>query len=87
MACCLIESSSSAWHGIRNPFFGAVALSNNGWLPLLESRVCQCENSTDRNLILDHRPEAENVWIVGDGSGYGFKHGPVMGEMVADVGP
>ena len=51
--------------------------------PLLESRVCQYENSTDHNFILDRHPEAENVWIVGGGSGHGFKHGPVMGEMVA----
>jgi len=53
--------------------------------PLLESRVCQYENSTDHNFILDRHPEAENVWIVGGGSGHGFKHGPVMGEMVASA--
>ena len=53
--------------------------------PLLESRVCQYENSTDHYFILDRHPEAENVWIVGGGSGHGFKHGPVMGEMVADA--
>lgn len=53
--------------------------------PLLESRVCQYENSADRSFILDRHPEAENLWIVGGGSGHGFKHGPVMGEMVADA--
>src|SRR5882724_10683940 len=53
--------------------------------PLLESRVCQYENSTDHYFILDRHPEAENVWIVGGGSGHGFKHGPVMGEMVRDA--
>jgi sarcosine oxidase len=53
--------------------------------PLLENRVCQYENSTDHNFILDRHPEATNVWIVGGGSGHGFKHGPVMGEMVADA--
>jgi len=53
--------------------------------PLLESRVCQYENSTDHNFILDRHPEAENAWIVGGGSGHGFKHGPVMGEMVASA--
>lgn len=51
--------------------------------PLLETRVCQYENSADHNFILDRHPEATNVWIVGGGSGHGFKHGPVMGEMVA----
>jgi glycine/D-amino acid oxidase-like deaminating enzyme len=53
--------------------------------PLVESRVCQYENSTDHNFILDRHPEAENVWIVGGGSGHGFKHGPVIGEMVRDA--
>ena len=53
--------------------------------PLLESRVCQYENSTDHNFILDRHPEAGNTWIVGGGSGHGFKHGPVIGEMVADA--
>lgn len=53
--------------------------------PLVESRVCQYENSTDQNFILDRHPEAENAWIVGGGSGHGFKHGPVMGEVVADA--
>ncbi len=53
--------------------------------PLVESRVCQYENASDQNLILDRHPEAENVWIVGGGSGHGFKHGPVVGEMVSDA--
>ncbi len=53
--------------------------------PLLESRVCQYENSIDHSFILDRHPEAKNVWIVGGGSGHGFKHGPVVGEMVADA--
>jgi glycine/D-amino acid oxidase-like deaminating enzyme len=53
--------------------------------PLVESRVCQYENSTDQNFILDHDPDAENVWIVGGGSGHGFKHGPAFGDMVSDA--
>lgn len=53
--------------------------------PLAESRVCQYENSTDHDFILDRHPEAENVWIVGGGSGHGFKHGPAMGEMVSNA--
>lgn len=56
-----------------------------GDAPLLESRVCQYENSSDHNFILDRHPEAKNVWIVGGGSGHGFKHGPVLGEMVRDA--
>jgi glycine/D-amino acid oxidase-like deaminating enzyme len=53
--------------------------------PLVESRVCQYENSTDQDFILDQHPEAENVWIVGGGSGHGFKHGPVVGDMISDA--
>jgi len=53
--------------------------------PLVESRVCQYENSTDQNFILDHHPEAENVWILGGGSGHGFKHGPAFGDMASDA--
>ena len=51
--------------------------------PLLESRVCQYENSPDHHFIVDRHPEAGNVWLVGGGSGHGFKHGPAMGELVA----
>jgi glycine/D-amino acid oxidase-like deaminating enzyme len=51
--------------------------------PLLETRVCQYESTTDHNFIVDRHPENANVWIVGGGSGHGFKHGPALGEMVA----
>ncbi|HSS45340.1 MAG TPA: FAD-dependent oxidoreductase, partial [Thermoanaerobaculia bacterium] len=51
--------------------------------PLLESRVCQYENSPDHHFLVDRHPEAENVWLVGGGSGHGFKHGPALGEIVA----
>ncbi len=51
--------------------------------PVLESRVCQYENSPDHHFLVDRHPEAENVWLVGGGSGHGFKHGPALGELVA----
>lgn len=51
--------------------------------PLVETRVCQYENTPDNHFIIDRHPVAEKVWIVGGGSGHGFKHGPVVGEMVA----
>jgi glycine/D-amino acid oxidase-like deaminating enzyme len=53
--------------------------------PLLESRVCQYENSPDNNFIVDRHPRHENVWLLGGGSGHGFKHGPALGEMVAEL--
>jgi glycine/D-amino acid oxidase-like deaminating enzyme len=53
--------------------------------PLIESRVCQYENTTDHNFIVDRHPDNADIWIVGGGSGHGFKHGPVLGEMVAGL--
>jgi sarcosine oxidase len=53
--------------------------------PLLETRVCQYENTTDHNFIVDRVPGNQNVLIVGGGSGHGFKHGPALGEMVAKL--
>jgi len=51
--------------------------------PLLEARVCQYEESPDEHFIIDRHPAAANTWIVGGGSGHGFKHGPAVGELVA----
>lgn len=51
--------------------------------PLLEARVCQYENTPDGHYLIDRHPERENVWLVGGGSGHGFKLGPAVGEHVA----
>jgi glycine/D-amino acid oxidase-like deaminating enzyme len=53
--------------------------------PLLETRVCQYEQTPDNHFIVDRHPAADNVWLLGGGSGHGFKHGPVIGEMVTDL--
>ena len=53
--------------------------------PLVETRVCQYEQTPDSHLIVDRHPAMENVWIVGGGSGHGFKHGPAVGEMMAEL--
>ncbi|SRR5579871_1833479 len=50
---------------------------------LAESRVCQYENTSSGDFLIDRHPELENVWFVGGGSGHGFKHGPAVGEYVA----
>jgi glycine/D-amino acid oxidase-like deaminating enzyme len=51
--------------------------------PLLKAEVCQYENSPDGHLIIDRHPQAKNVWLVGGGSGHGFKLSPAVGEMAA----
>lgn len=51
--------------------------------PLVEARVCQYEASSDGHFLVDRHPQFENVWLVGGGSGHGFKMGPALGEHVA----
>ena len=53
--------------------------------PLVASEVCQYETTPDAHFIVDRHPDAPNVWIVGGGSGHGFKMGPAVGEMVASL--
>ena len=52
--------------------------------PLIESRVCQYENTSNGNFLIDRHHGFENVWLVGGGSGHGFKHGPALGEYAAE---
>ena len=54
-------------------------------MPLLESRVCQYENTPDAHFIIDKLPTADNVWILGGGSGHGYKMGAAVGEMVVKL--
>lgn len=53
--------------------------------PLIETRVCQYEQTPDAHFIVDRHPANENVWLLGGGSGHGFKHGPAIGEMMANL--
>ncbi len=50
--------------------------------PVVETRVCQYENTSNGDFLIDRHPESENVWLAGGGSGHGFKHGPAVGEYV-----
>jgi len=72
---------SSRVHAIRRYLarrFPAMARA-----PLVGTEVCQYEASPDSGYIIDRHPGTPNVWIVGGGSGHGFKMGPVIGELVA----
>jgi glycine/D-amino acid oxidase-like deaminating enzyme len=51
--------------------------------PVVETRVCQYENTSNGDFLIDRHPDFDNVWLVGGGSGHGFKHGPALGEYVA----
>jgi sarcosine oxidase len=52
--------------------------------PIVGSEVCQYENSSNGDFLVDRHPNHPNVWLVGGGSGHGFKHGPALGAYVAD---
>ena len=51
--------------------------------PLTEARVCQYENSSNGDFLIDLHPRWSNVLLLGGGSGHGFKHGPEVGRYAA----
>ncbi|HEY3570101.1 MAG TPA: FAD-dependent oxidoreductase [Thermoanaerobaculia bacterium] len=53
--------------------------------PVVETRVCQYENSPDGHLLFGRHPHTANVWLLGGGSGHGFKLGPALGEYAAGI--
>lgn len=53
--------------------------------PIVETRVCQYENTSNGDFLIDRHPDMENVWLVGGGSGHGFKHGPAVGVYVTGL--
>jgi glycine/D-amino acid oxidase-like deaminating enzyme len=50
---------------------------------LTGAEVCQYENSSNGDFLIDVHPQLENVLLVGGGSGHGFKHGPEVGRYAA----
>jgi glycine/D-amino acid oxidase-like deaminating enzyme len=53
--------------------------------PVVETRVCQYESTLDTHFVIDRHPDFDNVWLVGGGSGHGFKHGPAIGAYVTSL--
>ncbi len=45
--------------------------------------MCQLEDTPDAHFVIDRHPRWENVWLAGGGSGHAFKHGPVLGDYIA----
>jgi sarcosine oxidase len=50
-----------------------------------ETRVCIYNNTPDDDFIIDWHPEVENVLIASGFSGHGFKFGPTVGRVSADL--
>ena len=72
-----VVRSTARWLSTRFPALAAA--------PLVDSRVCQYESTCTGDFIIDRHPAWPNVWIVGGGSGHGFKHGPAVGRHVVDL--
>ena len=51
--------------------------------PILETRICQYENTSNGDFLIDRHPDFDNVWIAGGGSGHGFKHGPAVADYLS----
>jgi sarcosine oxidase len=52
--------------------------------PVIGARVCQYALTGDTHFLVAPHPERADWWLIGGGSGHGFKHGPALGEYVAD---
>jgi sarcosine oxidase len=50
--------------------------------PLVGSRTCPYSLTADQNFVIAQHPEHDHVWLLGGGSGHGFKHGPALAEYV-----
>lgn len=60
--------------------------------PWMSGEVCQYEATPDSHFIIDTHPDTTRVWLLGGGSGHGFKMGPAIGELMTaavlgEVGP
>jgi sarcosine oxidase len=52
--------------------------------PVVGARVCQYDLTADTHFLCARHPERDGWWLLGGGSGHGFKHGPALAEYVAD---
>jgi sarcosine oxidase len=50
--------------------------------PLVGTRTCPYSLTADTNFLAARHPAHERVWLLGGGSGHGFKHGPALAEYV-----
>jgi sarcosine oxidase len=77
-----LPSASAQGEAIARRFLGErfPALAQ---APLSGSKCCRYELSPDAHFVAAPHPQHPSVWLLGGGSGHGFKHGPALGEQVA----
>jgi sarcosine oxidase len=69
------EERARALVSARFPAFSSASLRS--------ARACGYELTVDTQFIVAPHPELDATWLVGGGSGHGFKHGPALAEHVA----
>jgi glycine/D-amino acid oxidase-like deaminating enzyme len=72
------ESTVAAARAYLSRRFPALAAA-----PFIHGEVCQYENTATGDYLIDRHPAHPNLWLLGGGSGHGYKHGPVIGGYVA----
>lgn len=53
--------------------------------PIVYTRLCCYTDTLDGHFWIDNHPEIKGLSVGSGGSGHGFKMGPVVGKMIADV--
>jgi glycine/D-amino acid oxidase-like deaminating enzyme len=53
--------------------------------PVRSAPSCHYSLTADGNFLFARHPEQERVWLLGGGSGHGYKHGPAIAEHAAAV--
>jgi sarcosine oxidase len=53
--------------------------------PVASAPGCHYSLTPDGEFVFARHPEHDGVWLLGGGSGHGFKHGPALAEHVAEV--
>jgi sarcosine oxidase len=53
--------------------------------PVASAPGCHYGLTPDGQFVFARHPEHENVWLLGGGSGHGYKHGPALAEHVEAV--
>ena len=53
--------------------------------PVCGTPACHYGLTADGQFVFDRHPEHPGVWLLGGGSGHGYKHGPALAEHVAAV--
>ena len=51
--------------------------------PVRSAPSCHYSLTADGNFVFARHPELERVWLLGGGSGHGYKHGPTVAEHAA----